>query len=67
YQRGVQRLVQVAPDPSAELRFVGNQLRDTLSMLAAAARWDRDRLGFTDPPWTMVGIYTLGRLLAPPD
>lgn len=66
FQRGVQRLVEVAPDPSAELQFVGNQLRDTLSVLAAAARWDRDRLGFTDPPWTMVGIYTLGRLLAPP-
>lgn len=66
FQRGVQRLIEVAPDASAELQFAGNQLRDTLSVLGAAARWDRHRLGFTDPPWTMVGIYTSGRLLAPP-
>lgn len=66
FQRGVQRLIEIAPDASAELQFAGNQLRDTLSVLGAAARWDRHRLGFTDPPWTMVGIYTSGRLLAPP-
>ena len=66
FQRGVQRLIEVAPDACAELQFAGNQLRDTLSVLGAAARWDRHRLGFTDPPWTMAGIYTSGRLLAPP-
>lgn len=66
FQRGLQRLIEVAPDACAELRLAGNQLRDTLSVLGAAACWDRHRLGFTDPPWTMVGIYTLGRLLAPP-
>ncbi|WP_219070803.1 helix-turn-helix domain-containing protein, partial [Candidatus Mycobacterium methanotrophicum] len=67
YQRGAQRLIEVAPDVFGELRFVGHQLRDTLSVLCAAAYWDRHRLGLPDPPWTMVGIYTLGRLLAPPD
>lgn len=66
YQHGVQRLIKVAPDAFAELRFVGHHLRDTLSVLCAAAYWDRHRLGLPDPPWTMVGIYTLGRLLAPP-
>jgi len=66
YQRGAQRLIAVAPDAVAELRFVGHQLRDTLSVLCAAAYWDPHRLGVPDPPWTMVGIYTLGRLLAPP-
>ncbi|WP_176219877.1 hypothetical protein [Mycobacterium malmoense] len=66
FQRGVQRLIEVAPDALAELRFAGNQLCDTLSVLGAAARWDRHRLGFTGLPWTMVGIFTLGRLLAPP-
>ena len=38
-----------------------------LSVLAAAAYWDRHRCGFTDPPWTLIGLYTHGRLLAPPD
>lgn len=66
YQRGVQRLVQLAPDTLHELRYDGNPLRHALSVLAAAAYWDRHRFGFTDPPWTLIGIYTRGRLLAPP-
>lgn len=45
FQRGVQRLIEVAPDASAEFQFSGNQLRDTLSMLGAAAYWDRHRVG----------------------
>jgi hypothetical protein len=36
-QRGAQRLIQIAPDAFAELRFIGHQLRDTLSVLCAAA------------------------------
>ena len=66
YQRGVQRLVQLAPDALAELRYTGNQLRHALTVLAAAAYWDRHRCGFTDPPWTLIGLYTRGSLLAPP-
>jgi len=65
YQQGVQRLVQLAPDAFGELRYAGNLLRHALSVLAAAAHWDR-RCGFTDPPWTLIGLYTRGRLLAPP-
>jgi hypothetical protein len=40
--------------------------RTRLPMLAAAAHWDRHRFRFTDPPWTLIGVYTRGRLLAPP-
>ncbi len=66
YHRGAQRLIQVAPDTFGELRFLGHQLRDTLSVLCAAAYWDRHRLSLLDPPSTIIGTYTLGRLLAPP-
>jgi hypothetical protein len=66
YQRGVQRLVQLAPDTLHELRYCRNLLRHALSVLAAAAYWDRRRCGFTDPPWTLIGVYTRGRLLGPP-
>jgi len=50
YQQGMQRLTQLAPDTLAELRYTGNLLRHALSVLAAAAYWDRHRCGFTDPP-----------------
>lgn len=66
HHRGVQRLIQVAPEVFTELRLGANPLRDALSVLAAAAYWDRHRFGFIDPPWTLIGTYTRGRLLAPP-
>lgn len=66
YQHGVRRLVQLAPDTLADVRYTGNQLRHALTVLAAAAYRDRRRCGFTDPPWTLIGLYTRGRLLAPP-
>lgn len=66
YQQGVQRLVQTAPEALAGQKFTGNLLRDSLSVLGAAAYSDRRRFGFTDPPWTLIGSYTFGRLLAPP-
>src|SRR6478609_3325891 len=65
YQQGVQRLVQIAPDALADQKFTGNPVRDSLSALGAAAFWDRRRFGFTEPPWTLIGSYTSGRLLAP--
>jgi hypothetical protein len=43
-----------------------NLVRDTLTVLAAAAWWARRRLGIAEPVWTLVGLYTPGRLLAPP-
>jgi len=66
YQQGVQRLVQIAPDALADQKFTGNPVRDSLSALGAAAFWDRRRFGCTEPPWTLIGSYTRGRLLAPP-
>lgn len=66
YQQGVTRLIQLAPDAFPEIRYAGNQLRHTLTMLSAAAYWDRRRCGFDDSPWTLIGMYTRGRLLAPP-
>ena len=66
YQQGMQRLTQLAPDTLAELRYTGNLLRHALTVLAAAAYWDRHRCGLTDPPWTLIGLDTRGRLLARP-
>ena len=65
-QQGATRLIQLAPDAFTEIRYAGNQLRHTLTVLIAAAYWDRRRCGFEDPPWTLIGMYTRGRLLAPP-
>ncbi|MDT2006541.1 helix-turn-helix domain-containing protein [Rhodococcus opacus] len=61
-----QRLFQLAPEVIGEIRYAGNPLKHTLTVLAATAYWDRRRCGFTDPPWTLIGIYTQGRLLSPP-
>ena len=73
WRQGSQRLIQLAPDVYTELRYTGNvlrrtgdMLRHTLTVLAAAAYWDRARCGFTDEPWTLIGMYTRGRLLTPP-
>jgi hypothetical protein len=65
-QQGTTRLIQLAPDAFTEIRYTGNHLRHTLTVLIAAAYWDRRRCGFEDPPWTLIGMYTRGRLLAPP-
>ena len=66
YQQGATRLIQLAPDAFTEIHYAGNQLRHTMTVLIAAAYWDRRRCGFEDPPWTLIGMYTRGRLLAPP-
>ncbi|WP_260752946.1 hypothetical protein [Mycobacterium sp. SMC-8] len=41
-------------------------LHHALSLLSAAAYWDRRRYALGEPPWTLIGMYTRGRLLAPP-
>lgn len=65
-QQGASRLIQLAPDVFTELRYTGNMLRHTLTVLAAAAYWDRTYCGIADPSWTLIGMYTRGRLLTPP-
>jgi len=66
WQRGAQELIRLNADAFNELAITSNLLRDTLTMLAAAAWWTRRRLGITEPAWTLIGLYTRGRLLAPP-
>jgi hypothetical protein len=67
HRDGVQRLLRLDPDTFTALRYDGNMLRHALSVLSAATYWDRHRCGILDPPWTLIGMYTRGRLLAPPD
>lgn len=62
-QQGTTRLIQLAPGAFPEIRYAGNQLRHTLTMLGAAAYRDRRRCGFQEPPWTLIGMYTRSRLL----
>lgn len=64
YRAGVHRLRALDRDTFTTLRYDGNLLRHALTVLSAAAYWDRLRC--TDPPWTLIGMYTRGRLLAPP-
>ncbi len=66
WQRGAQELIRLNADAFNQLASTGNLLRDTLSVLAAAAWWARRRLGITDSLWTLIGLYSRGSLLAPP-
>jgi len=66
YQGGTTHLLALDPDTFTALRCRGNMLAHTLSILSAAAHWDRHRYAAEDPPWTLIGMYTRGRLLAPP-
>ena len=66
WQRGAQELIRLDADAFNQLATTGNLLRDALSILAAAAWCTRQRLGIAEPPWTLIGLYTRGRLLAPP-
>ena len=66
WQRGAQALIRLNADAFNALASTGNLLLDSLTVLAAAAWWTRRRLGFAEPVWTLIGVYTGGRLLAPP-
>ncbi|MEZ0343173.1 DUF6431 domain-containing protein [Mycobacterium sp. pV006] len=66
YRDGTQWLLALDPDTFTTLRRTGTMLHYTLSILAAAAHWERRRYGVSDEPWTLIGLYTRGRLLAPP-
>ncbi len=60
------RLLALAPDTFTALRNTGYTLHHALSVLAAAAYWDRHRYALDDPPWTLIGLYTRGQLLTVP-
>ena len=65
WQRGAQVLIRLDADAFNQLASTGNLLRDVLTVLAAAAWWARQRLGLTEPLWTLIGLHTGGRLLPP--
>ncbi|HYN72748.1 MAG TPA: hypothetical protein VES60_09625 [Nakamurella sp.] len=60
-----QQLITIAVEVFSTIRYAGNPLRHTLTVLAATAFHDRRRSGFDDPPWALIGMYTRGRLLCP--
>ncbi|UQX11310.1 helix-turn-helix domain-containing protein [Candidatus Mycobacterium methanotrophicum] len=66
WQRGSQALIRLDPDAFNQLPRAASPLRDALTVLAAAAYAARQRLGLTEPLWTLIGLHTQGRLLAAP-
>jgi transposase-like protein len=66
WQRGSQALIRLDHDAFNQLPRATNPLRDALTVLAAAACAARQRLGLTEPMWTLIGLHTQGRLLAAP-
>jgi hypothetical protein len=63
--RGVQNAALLDRDVLAELAAQPTDLGDTLAALGAAvAAWHR-RLARHAEPWTLIGVFTGGRLLTP--
>jgi hypothetical protein len=54
----VELLIRPAPQPTL--------LGHALNLLAGAVMRYRERFGYTDPPWALVGAFSYGYLLAPP-
>lgn len=65
WQRGAQALIRLNADAFNELPGTVKLLCDALTMLAAAAWWTQRRLGINEPLWTLIGLHSHGRLLAP--
>jgi hypothetical protein len=66
WQRGSQALIRLDPDAFNQLPRATNPLREALTVLAAAAYAARQRLGLTEPLWTLIALHVRGRLLAAP-
>jgi hypothetical protein len=66
WQRGSQALIRLDPDAFNQLPRATHPLRDALIVLTAAACSTRQRLGFNEPLWTLIGLHAHGRLLAAP-
>ncbi len=66
YQRAVQRCARIDRDllvrPAAQPSTPGH----ALNLLAGAALRSRELLGDPDPPWSLIGAWSYGHLLAPP-
>jgi hypothetical protein len=59
------RLISIAVEVFSSIHYSGNLLHHTLTVLAVAAFHDKQRFGFRDPRWALIGTYTRGRLLCP--
>lgn len=73
YRRGVERaaeidreLLAVHSSPASMPPTPRSTLWHALNMLGAAARRYRERLALHEAPWTLIGFFARGRLLAPP-
>lgn len=66
YDQAVQRCAQIDREllvrPAPQPTLLGH----ALNLLAGAALRHRERLGYPDPPWALIGFFTRGSLLAPP-
>lgn len=66
YQRGVERAAEVDRELLIRPASYPTPLGSALNLLAGAALRYRERFGLHDPPWTLIGLFCQGRLLAPP-
>jgi hypothetical protein len=64
-RRGVQTAAMLAPDVLADLDAQATELADALAALAAAVTAWRRRFARHAEAWTLVGVFTAGRLLTP--
>ncbi|GAA4259735.1 DUF6431 domain-containing protein [Dactylosporangium darangshiense] len=64
-RRGVQIAAQLDPDLLAALDPQPTELADALTALSAAVLAWRRRFARHARPWTLIGVFTAGRLLAP--
>jgi len=66
YERAVERAVQIDRELLVRPAPQPTMLGHALNLLAGAALRYRERLGRTDPPWVLIGVFSHGYLLAPP-
>jgi hypothetical protein len=65
YRQGVEHTARLAPELLADVTAQPTELGNALTALAAAVLAVGRRLGRVAPTWSLVGILTRGRLLAP--
>lgn len=63
--RGVQTAARLAPEVLTDLDAQPTELADTLAALAAAVTAWRRRFARHAAAWTLIGMFTAGRLLTP--
>jgi len=66
YERAVQRCATVDRELLVRPAAQPSVLAHALNLLAGAALRYRERLGYDDPPWALIGAFSYGYLLAPP-